>query len=55
MAEGNIGFKTDIGQAEFECHVCASTSGRKDIYLRLNYLYSMRTIVLPKFYSCQFI
>jgi len=32
VAEGDIGFKTDIGQAEFEHHVCASTSGCKVIY-----------------------
>src|SRR5258706_16338499 len=26
VAEGNVGFKTDIGQAEFECHICAAVS-----------------------------
>ena len=26
VVEGNIGFKTNIGQAEFESHVCASNT-----------------------------
>src|SRR5258708_39255436 len=26
VAEGHVGFKTDIGQAELECHVCAAVS-----------------------------